>query len=79
MLRQLEILVVIRKDVCAFHGRMAMRDGVDERIKVEGWQIRVLCLDVHHVRGVIPGGGIMYSGLSALRTQEAQKAISSSD
>ena len=31
-----------------------VRDGVDERIKVEGWQIRILCLDEHNVRHVVP-------------------------
>lgn len=31
-----------------------MGDWVDQRIKVESWQVRVLSLDEHYVRGVVP-------------------------
>lgn len=31
-----------------------MGDGVDQGIKVEGWQIWVLCLDEHHIGSVVP-------------------------
>lgn len=31
-----------------------MRDGVDQRVKVEGRQIRILSLDEHHVWCVVP-------------------------
>lgn len=33
---------------------MAMRNGVDERVKVEGWQVRVLSLNEDHGGGVVP-------------------------
>lgn len=33
---------------------MSVRDGVDERIKVECRQIRILCLDKHHIGSVVP-------------------------
>ena len=32
-----------------------MGDGVDERVKVEGGKVRVLCLDEDHRGGVVPG------------------------
>lgn len=35
-------------------GSMSMGDRVDEGIKVEGWEVRVLGLDVYHRRGVVP-------------------------
>lgn len=31
-----------------------MGDGIDEGIKVERGQVRVLCLDVDHIGGVVP-------------------------
>ena len=33
---------------------MSMGDGIDEGIKVERRQVRVLCLDVDHIGGVVP-------------------------
>lgn len=33
---------------------MSVRDGINEWIKVEGWQIRVLSLNEHNIWGVIP-------------------------
>lgn len=40
-----------------------MRNGIDERVKVEGWQIRILCLDEHHIRCVVPRYESIVSGL----------------
>lgn len=37
-----------------------MRDGVDQRVKVEGGQIRILSLDEHHVWCVVPAWNIRY-------------------
>lgn len=34
---------------------MAVGYGVNERVKVEGWQVRVLCLDEDHRWCVVPG------------------------
>ena len=31
-----------------------MGDRVDEGVKVEGWEVRVLGLDIYHRRGVVP-------------------------
>lgn len=31
-----------------------MRDWVDQRIKVESWQIRILSLDEYNIRSVVP-------------------------
>lgn len=33
---------------------MSVGDGIDERVKVEGRQVRVLRLDVHNIWGVVP-------------------------
>ena len=35
---------------------MAVRDGVDERVEVEGGQVGVLRLDEDHVGSVVPVG-----------------------
>ena len=32
-----------------------MRDGINERIEVEGGQVWILCLDEHYVGSVVPG------------------------
>lgn len=34
---------------------MSVRDGVDQRVKVECWEVRVLCLDEYDRGGVVPG------------------------
>ena len=33
---------------------MSVGDGVDEGVKVEGWEVRVLSLDIHHGGNVVP-------------------------
>lgn len=33
---------------------MSVRYGVDQRVKVKRWQVRVFCLDVNHRGGVVP-------------------------
>ena len=38
----------------AYLDSSAVWDGVDEGVKVESWQVGVLCLDEHHVGGVVP-------------------------
>ena len=34
---------------------MSVRDGVDQGVKVERWEVRVLCLDEYDGGGVVPG------------------------
>ena len=34
---------------------MSVRDGVNQRVKVEGWEVRVLCLDEYDRGSVVPG------------------------
>ena len=34
---------------------MSVRDGVDQRVKVERWEVRVLRLDEYDRGGVVPG------------------------
>jgi hypothetical protein len=50
---QLEFFVIIRQGFRIFWC-MPMGDGIDQRIKVEGWQIGILGFDVNHIRCVIP-------------------------
>ena len=35
---------------------MSVRYGIDERVKVKGWQVRVLRLDEDYSWMVVPGG-----------------------
>ena len=48
----------------AYLDRVPVGDGVDQGIKVEGWQIRVLCLDEHHIWSVVPERRSNNSGYS---------------
>ncbi len=52
---QLEILVIVGHVLIGGLLRMPVRDGIDERIEVEGGQVGVLRLDVDHVGRVVPG------------------------
>lgn len=48
----------------AYFNRVPVRDGIDEWVEVEGRQIRILCLDEHHIRCVVPGYESIISGLA---------------
>ena len=50
-----EFVVFGRKRFVVFDGG-AMGNGVDQRVEVKGRQIRILRLDKHHVRRVVPKG-----------------------
>lgn len=43
-----------RRLTIGYLGNMSVGDGIDERVKVEGGQVRILCLDVHNIWGVVP-------------------------
>lgn len=51
----------------AYLDSMPVGDGVDERVKVEGWKVRVLCLDEHHIGGVVPATHISTMSLSTCK------------
>ena len=38
----------------AYFDRVSVGDGVDQGIKVERWQVRILCLNEHHIWGMVP-------------------------
>ena len=40
-------------------GGVACGDGIDERVEVEGGEVRILRLDEHGIRGVVPERGRM--------------------
>ena len=45
----------LRSNVPSSHlDRVPMGNWVDQRIKVESWQIRILSFDEHNIRSVVP-------------------------
>ncbi len=53
-------------------GSMAVRDGVDERIEVESWQVRVLRLDIDHRGCVVPGEvDVVREGVVQIRKEDS--------
>lgn len=49
----------------SYFNRVSVRDWVDEWVKVEGRQIRILRLNKHHIRSVVPGYGSVICGLTS--------------
>lgn len=44
----------LKSNVPSHLDRVPMGNWVDQRIKIEGWQIRILSFDEHNIRSVVP-------------------------